>query len=259
MQDIHTLGCGSIGGGGGGRIFTASSVERQIEPQEHQNHLALKCPRCDSENTKFCYYNNYNLSQPRHYCKNCRRYWTKGGVLRNIPVGGGCRKSRRFPKTKSSKIAMNSDENINESSEKNYHSSNNNINYFHSSQNNSHSNENNNYHSSSESSSLPATITMTMATTSNAVGGGGTGSSPNSLLVGEHNAKNASCDYDHCQPLIDQQKGSSEGNMLHITNMVSTSQPEKMMGPIYNVDGDDGGIGGGVEERLFDFSCEDEA
>ncbi|KAL4583734.1 hypothetical protein LXL04_008317 [Taraxacum kok-saghyz] len=52
----------------------------------------LNCPRCESSNTKFCYYNNYNLSQPRHYCKNCRRYWTKGGTLRNIPIGGGTRK-----------------------------------------------------------------------------------------------------------------------------------------------------------------------
>ncbi|KAI5311954.1 hypothetical protein L3X38_041127 [Prunus dulcis] len=24
-----------------------------------------------------------------------RRYWTKGGSLRNLPVGGGCRKNRR--------------------------------------------------------------------------------------------------------------------------------------------------------------------
>ncbi|KAK9078343.1 hypothetical protein SSX86_002400 [Deinandra increscens subsp. villosa] len=55
-------------------------------------HEHLKCPRCDSSNTKFCYYNNYNLSQPRHFCKNCRRYWTKGGTLRNIPIGGGTRK-----------------------------------------------------------------------------------------------------------------------------------------------------------------------
>ncbi|KAF8025682.1 hypothetical protein BT93_F2500 [Corymbia citriodora subsp. variegata] len=52
----------------------------------------LTCPRCNSTNTKFCYYNNYNLSQPRHFCKNCKRYWTKGGSLRNIPVGGGTRK-----------------------------------------------------------------------------------------------------------------------------------------------------------------------
>ncbi|PIN16077.1 hypothetical protein CDL12_11268 [Handroanthus impetiginosus] len=53
----------------------------------------LPCPRCDSTNTKFCYYNNYNLSQPRHFCKSCRRYWTRGGALRNVPVGGGTRKT----------------------------------------------------------------------------------------------------------------------------------------------------------------------
>ncbi|OEL31613.1 Dof zinc finger protein DOF1.7 [Dichanthelium oligosanthes] len=54
----------------------------------------VRCPRCDSPNTKFCYYNNYNLAQPRHFCKACRRYWTKGGHLRNVPVGGGCRKPK---------------------------------------------------------------------------------------------------------------------------------------------------------------------
>ncbi|KAK6938305.1 Zinc finger, Dof-type [Dillenia turbinata] len=57
--------------------------------------VAPNCPRCASSNTKFCYYNNYSLSQPRYFCKSCRRYWTKGGSLRNVPVGGGCRKSRR--------------------------------------------------------------------------------------------------------------------------------------------------------------------
>ncbi|CAN6246270.1 unnamed protein product [Urochloa humidicola] len=63
---------------------------------------AVKCPRCESTNTKFCYYNNYNLSQPRHFCKSCRRYWTKGGVLRNVPVGGGCRKAKRSSPSSSS-------------------------------------------------------------------------------------------------------------------------------------------------------------
>lgn len=56
----------------------------------------LPCPRCNSSNTKFCYYNNYNLSQPRHFCKACKRYWTRGGILRNVPVGGGCRKNKKF-------------------------------------------------------------------------------------------------------------------------------------------------------------------
>ncbi|KAL6215947.1 hypothetical protein ACLB2K_015373 [Fragaria x ananassa] len=52
----------------------------------------LPCPRCNSTVTKFCYYNNYNLSQPRHFCRGCRRYWTHGGTLRDVPVGGGTRK-----------------------------------------------------------------------------------------------------------------------------------------------------------------------
>ncbi|GFQ07645.1 dof zinc finger protein dof1.1 [Phtheirospermum japonicum] len=58
----------------------------------------LKCPRCSSCNTKFCYYNNYSLSQPRHFCKACKRYWTRGGTLRSVPVGGGCRRKNKRPK-----------------------------------------------------------------------------------------------------------------------------------------------------------------
>ncbi|KAL0394516.1 UNVERIFIED_CONTAM: Dof zinc finger protein 1 [Sesamum latifolium] len=47
------------------------SLERKISrPQREQ---ALNCPRCNSTNTKFCYYNNYSLSQPRYFCKTCRR------------------------------------------------------------------------------------------------------------------------------------------------------------------------------------------
>ncbi|KAL6562121.1 hypothetical protein OROGR_003128 [Orobanche gracilis] len=60
------------------------------------NHHPLQCPRCNSSNTKFCYYNNYSLSQPRHFCKACKRYWTRGGTLRNVPIGGGCRKNKRM-------------------------------------------------------------------------------------------------------------------------------------------------------------------
>ncbi|CAH8391198.1 unnamed protein product [Eruca vesicaria subsp. sativa] len=70
------------------------SKQQQQQPQFPVQEQ-LNCPRCDSPNTKFCYYNNYNLSQPRHYCKSCRRYWTKGGALRNVPVGGGTRKSSK--------------------------------------------------------------------------------------------------------------------------------------------------------------------
>ncbi|KAL3536026.1 hypothetical protein ACH5RR_004487 [Cinchona calisaya] len=68
-------------------------MERGWKPPNVE--ISPPCPRCGSSNTKFCYYNNYSLNQPRYFCKGCRRYWTKGGSLRNVPVGGGCRKSRR--------------------------------------------------------------------------------------------------------------------------------------------------------------------
>lgn len=84
------------GGGGGGGSSKGSNginlLERKARPEKEQ---ALKCPRCNSTNTKFCYYNNYSLSQPRYFCKACRRYWTEGGSLRNVPVGGGSRKNKR--------------------------------------------------------------------------------------------------------------------------------------------------------------------
>ncbi|XP_078430803.1 dof-type zinc finger DNA-binding family protein [Wolffia australiana] len=73
----------------------ASGTAEPPKPPEQ----GLKCPRCDSYNTKFCYYNNYSLSQPRHFCKTCRRYWTKGGALRNVPFGGGSRKNRKSRST----------------------------------------------------------------------------------------------------------------------------------------------------------------
>ncbi|KAI3767790.1 hypothetical protein L2E82_18197 [Cichorium intybus] len=76
--------------GGGRKTSTMKPTEQTV-----------KCPRCDSPNTKFCYYNNYSLTQPRHFCKTCRRYWTKGGALRNVPIGGGCRKNK---KTRSSTL-----------------------------------------------------------------------------------------------------------------------------------------------------------
>ncbi|KAG6531026.1 dof zinc finger protein DOF5.3-like [Zingiber officinale] len=56
-----------------------------------------KSTRCESANTKFCYYNSFSLSQPRYFCKVCRRYWTKEAPsgFRNVPVGGGCRKIKK--------------------------------------------------------------------------------------------------------------------------------------------------------------------
>lgn len=81
-------------------------VEKKPRPEKEQ---ALNCPRCHSINTKFCYYNNYSLTQPRYFCKTCRRYWTEGGSLRNIPVGGGSRKNKRsFTSSNSTPNTINS-------------------------------------------------------------------------------------------------------------------------------------------------------
>ncbi|CAH1420826.1 unnamed protein product [Lactuca virosa] len=80
IAKTHNVGgCGGAAGAGA--------------PPPEPEHLP--CPRCDSTNTKFCYYNNYNFSQPRHFCKGCRRYWTHGGTLRDIPIGGGSRKNAK--------------------------------------------------------------------------------------------------------------------------------------------------------------------
>ncbi|XP_020572791.1 cyclic dof factor 1-like [Phalaenopsis equestris] len=71
--------------------------ESNNDPENKSNKKPdkiLPCPRCKSMETKFCYYNNYNINQPRHFCKNCQRYWTAGGSMRNVPVGAGRRKSK---------------------------------------------------------------------------------------------------------------------------------------------------------------------
>ncbi|KAH7865032.1 hypothetical protein Vadar_001441 [Vaccinium darrowii] len=90
------------GVGGSGSIRPGSLADRARMANIPIPEAALKCPRCESTNTKFCYFNNYSLSQPRHFCKTCRRYWTRGGALRSVPVGGGCRRNKRSNKGSSS-------------------------------------------------------------------------------------------------------------------------------------------------------------
>ncbi|KAL8252875.1 hypothetical protein R6Q59_036568 [Mikania micrantha] len=90
-------------GGGEGSIKPISMVDRARLAKLPLPEPGLNCPRCDSTNTKFCYFNNYSLTQPRHFCKTCRRYWTRGGALRNVPVGGGCRRNKRSSKSRRSK------------------------------------------------------------------------------------------------------------------------------------------------------------
>ncbi|KAG1366425.1 cyclic dof factor 3 [Cocos nucifera] len=80
---------------------------KNLKPEEPKNEVnpsqestkkkpdkILPCPRCNSLDTKFCYYNNYNVNQPRYFCRNCQRYWTAGGTMRNVPVGAGRRKNK---------------------------------------------------------------------------------------------------------------------------------------------------------------------
>ncbi|KAL0398468.1 UNVERIFIED_CONTAM: Cyclic dof factor 4 [Sesamum radiatum] len=87
---------------------TISLKERSIANNDHQDprkadqtvdkrpDKIIPCPRCKSMETKFCYFNNYNVNQPRHFCKGCQRYWTAGGALRNVPVGAGRRKTKQL-------------------------------------------------------------------------------------------------------------------------------------------------------------------
>jgi hypothetical protein len=70
--------------------------EQNIAGREDVNNHR-PCARCNSNETRFCYYNNGLLSQPRHYCRACQRYWTEGGTQRNLPKGSGRRKDRGTP------------------------------------------------------------------------------------------------------------------------------------------------------------------
>ncbi|KAK1364857.1 hypothetical protein POM88_040418 [Heracleum sosnowskyi] len=71
------------------RNMQLDHLERQR--QWFQQQPPEMCPRCNSMDTKFCYFNNYSAEQPRYLCKACQRQWTKGGRLRDIPVGGSVR------------------------------------------------------------------------------------------------------------------------------------------------------------------------
>ncbi|KAI9128104.1 hypothetical protein K1719_001097 [Acacia pycnantha] len=96
------------GDGDKGSTRPGSMADRARLAKIAQPEGTLKCPRCESTNTKFCYCNNYNLSQPRHFCKTCRRYWTQGGALRNVPVGGGCRRKNKRTKGTNSRKSSKS-------------------------------------------------------------------------------------------------------------------------------------------------------
>ncbi|MED6152931.1 hypothetical protein PIB30_096707 [Stylosanthes scabra] len=85
-------------------VNSNNHVEENVTNEEEEDdHKTMKkpdkiiqCPRCKSMDTKFCYFNNYNVNQPRHFCKNCQRYWTAGGTMRNVPIGAGRRKHKNL-------------------------------------------------------------------------------------------------------------------------------------------------------------------
>ncbi|KAM0923958.1 hypothetical protein ACQ4PT_005185 [Festuca glaucescens] len=108
MQQGTLAESGDDGSGGGQAMGPAkpmSMSERARLARVPLPEQGLKCPRCDSGNTKFCYFNNYSLTQPRHFCRACRRYWTRGGALRNVPVGGGYRRHAKRAKPKQAAAA----------------------------------------------------------------------------------------------------------------------------------------------------------
>ncbi|KAF8031115.1 hypothetical protein BT93_D0343 [Corymbia citriodora subsp. variegata] len=91
---------------------TATRNQEALAEAMKRPDKIIPCPRCKSMETKFCYFNNYNVNQPRHFCKGCQRYWTAGGALRNVPVGAGRRKSKPpcrgmagFPETGSFEVS----------------------------------------------------------------------------------------------------------------------------------------------------------
>ncbi|XP_027917962.1 cyclic dof factor 4-like [Vigna unguiculata] len=77
-----------------GRERREDSKVSEEGTEEKRADRIIPCPRCKSMETKFCYFNNYNVNQPRHFCKGCQRYWTAGGALRNVPIGAGRRKAK---------------------------------------------------------------------------------------------------------------------------------------------------------------------
>ncbi|CAL5335303.1 unnamed protein product [Camellia sinensis] len=90
-------------GDGSGSVRPGSVADQARMANIPMPEAALKCPRCESTNTKFCYFNNHSLTQPWHFCRTCRRYWTRGGALRSVLVGGGCRRNKRSKGSNSSK------------------------------------------------------------------------------------------------------------------------------------------------------------
>jgi hypothetical protein len=94
-EEVAAIGAALLRQAAAARAMMAAAAVAQQQQQAPPAVGREQCPRCASRDTKFCYYNNYNTAQPRHFCRACRRYWTLGGSLRNVPVGGSTRKRPR--------------------------------------------------------------------------------------------------------------------------------------------------------------------
>ncbi|XP_022926649.1 dof zinc finger protein DOF1.5-like isoform X1 [Cucurbita moschata] len=104
MAEVHCSNTGGIKLFGTVITLQTRSIKEEPEkggdggggdqPEMKRPEKIIPCPRCKSMDTKFCYFNNYNVNQPRHFCKGCQRYWTAGGALRNVPIGAGRRRAK---------------------------------------------------------------------------------------------------------------------------------------------------------------------
>eukprot|EP00884_Botryococcus_braunii_P009722 jgi/Botrbrau1/18751/Bobra.0386s0074.1 len=90
------------------RKASSAPVKSGNRPKLPRPDGVPNCPRCCSYDTKFCYYNNYNVKQPRYFCKACQRYWTAGGTLRNVPIGAGRRKHKNHAARQQTRLAPQS-------------------------------------------------------------------------------------------------------------------------------------------------------
>ncbi|EAZ26442.1 hypothetical protein OsJ_10328 [Oryza sativa Japonica Group] len=66
---------------------------------------ALKCPRCDSTNTKFCYYNNTPSPSPATSARPAAATGRAAARSGKVPVCGGCRRNKRSGKSSSAAAA----------------------------------------------------------------------------------------------------------------------------------------------------------
>nr|QYF06665.1 Dof [Betula platyphylla] len=78
-------------------------IERRLRPPHDQ---ALKCPRCESTHTKFCYNNNYNLSQPRYFARPVEGIGPKEAPLGTFLSAVDARKNKKFSVKKSNDQPM---------------------------------------------------------------------------------------------------------------------------------------------------------